>query len=54
MCSRCFPRPAPGRLRLDDRMAPNRIAWRFRTGVAWRDVPEPYGSRAGLSMRFHR
>ncbi|MFE3624085.1 transposase, partial [Streptomyces sp. NPDC059159] len=28
-----------GRRRLDDRMVLNGIVWKFRTGVAWRDVP---------------
>ncbi|MFH9561181.1 transposase [Streptomyces globisporus] len=29
-----------GRKRLDDRRVLNRIVWKFRTGTAWRDVPE--------------
>ncbi|XES01389.1 transposase [Streptomyces sp. S1D4-11] len=28
--------------------------WKFRTGVAWRDVPERYGPWATLHTRFHR
>ncbi|MEU1599814.1 transposase [Streptomyces sp. NPDC005708] len=32
-----------GRKRLDDRKVLNGIVWKFRTGTAWRDVPERYG-----------
>ncbi|MEU4932465.1 transposase, partial [Streptomyces yokosukanensis] len=32
-----------GRRRLDDRRVLNGIVWKFRTGTAWRDVPERYG-----------
>ncbi|MCY0944975.1 IS5 family transposase [Streptomyces antarcticus] len=49
-----LPRPLLGRPRLDDRMVLNGIVWKFRTGVAWRDVPERYGSWAGLHTRFRR
>ena len=28
--------------------------WTFRAGVAWRDVPERYGSWATLHTRFRR
>ncbi|GGQ16636.1 hypothetical protein GCM10010249_39200 [Streptomyces roseolilacinus] len=43
-----FVRPLPpgsmrGRKRLDDRRVPNGIVGKFRTGVAWRDVPERHG-----------
>ncbi|MFJ9411470.1 transposase [Streptomyces sp. NPDC101393] len=30
------------------------IVWTFRTGTAWRDVPERYGSWATLHTRFRR
>ncbi|MFI6517662.1 IS5 family transposase [Spirillospora sp. NPDC050679] len=43
-----------GRPRADDRRVLNGIVWKFRTGVAWRDVPERYGSWAGLHTRFRR
>ncbi|MFE4869862.1 IS5 family transposase [Streptomyces sp. NPDC056682] len=43
-----------GRKRLDDRRVLNGIVWKFRTGVAWRDVPERYGSWATLHTRFRR
>lgn len=49
-----LPRPVLGRPRLDDRMVLNGIVWKFRTGVARRDVPERYGSWVGLHTRFHR
>ncbi|GAB3209502.1 hypothetical protein GCM10027294_24150 [Marinactinospora endophytica] len=43
-----------GQQRLDDRTVLNGIVWRFRTGTAWRDVPERYGSWATLHTRFRR
>lgn len=43
-----------GRPRLDDRTVLNGIVWKFRTGVAWRDVPERYGSWATVYTRFRR
>lgn len=43
-----------GRKRLDDRTVLNGIVWKFRTGTAWRDVPEWYGSWATLHTRFRR
>ncbi|MFE4414453.1 IS5 family transposase [Streptomyces sp. NPDC056821] len=49
-----LPTAATGRPRLDDRMVLNGIVWKFRTGVAWRDVPERYGSWATLHTRFRR
>ncbi|MFF7082093.1 IS5 family transposase [Streptomyces lavendulae] len=49
-----LPQPALGRPRLDDRRVLNGIVWKFRTGVAWRDVPDRYGSWASLHTRFRR
>ncbi|MFJ2864128.1 IS5 family transposase [Kitasatospora sp. NPDC087314] len=49
-----LPRPTMERPRLDDRTVLNGIIWKFRTGVAWRDVPERYGSWATLHTRFRR
>lgn len=49
-----LPRPDRGRSRLDDRRILNGIAWKFRAGAAWRDVPERYGSWATLHTRFRR
>ncbi|MFK0238529.1 transposase [Streptomyces vinaceus] len=49
-----LPRPVFGRPRLDDRTVLNWIVWKFRTGVAWRDVPGRYGSwDTAKSMRCH-
>ena len=45
------PRGVP---RADDRRVLNGIVWKFRTGVAWRDVPERYGPWATLHTRFRR
>ncbi|MGY5015068.1 transposase [Streptomyces sp. 900105755] len=42
-----LPVPSPGRRRLEDRRVLNGIVWKFRTGTAWRDVPERYGDRSG-------
>ncbi len=49
-----LPRSERGRRRLDDRTVLNGIVWKFRTGTAWRDVPERYGSWATLHTRFRR
>ncbi|MGA5579520.1 transposase [Streptomyces koyangensis] len=35
-----LPRSERGRKRLDDRTVLNGIVWKFRTGTAWRDVPD--------------
>jgi transposase len=37
-----------------DRTVLNGIVWKFRTGTAWRDMPERYGSWATLHTRFRR
>ncbi len=49
-----LPRSSSGRPRLDDRRVLNGIVWKLRTGSAWRDVPERYGSWRTLYTRFHR
>lgn len=49
-----LPESVRGRKRLDDRTVLNGIVWKFRTGTAWRDVPERYGSWATLHTRFRR
>ncbi|MFB7338397.1 IS5 family transposase [Streptomyces adustus] len=49
-----LPRSERGRKRLDDRTVLNGIIWKFRTGAAWRDVPERFGSWAALHTRFRR
>lgn len=43
-----LPESLRGRKRLDDRTVLNGIVWKFRTGTAWRDVPERYGPWATL------
>ncbi|WP_371129462.1 IS5 family transposase [Streptomyces sp. TLI_105] len=43
-----------GRPRADDRLVLNGIVWKLRTGSAWRDVPERYGSWQTLYTRFRR
>ncbi|WP_308101126.1 transposase [Streptomyces sp. S07_1.15] len=43
-----------GRKRVDDRRVLSGIVWKFRTGTAWRDVPERYGPWATLHTRFRR
>ncbi|MET8964314.1 IS5 family transposase [Streptomyces sp. NPDC004074] len=49
-----LPHAESRRKRVDDRMVLNGIVWKFRTGSAWRDVPERYGSWATLHTRFCR
>lgn len=49
-----LPESLRGRKRLDDRKVLNKIVWKFRTGVAWRDVPDRYGPWASLHTRFRR
>ncbi|MFH9956057.1 IS5 family transposase [Streptomyces roseolus] len=49
-----LPESLRGRKRLDDRRVLNGIVWKFRTGTAWRDVPERYGPWATLHTRFRR
>ncbi|MFD6760264.1 IS5 family transposase [Streptomyces roseolus] len=49
-----LPESSRGRKRLDDRRVLNGIVWKFRTGTAWRDMPERYGPWATLHTRFRR
>ncbi|WUL28170.1 IS5 family transposase [Streptomyces sp. NBC_00353] len=49
-----LPASLRGRKRLGDRRVLNGIVWKFRTGTAWRDVPERYGPWATLHTRFRR
>ncbi|MEU8460446.1 transposase [Streptomyces sp. NPDC029003] len=39
-----LPPPVIGRPRLDHRRVVDGIVWKLRAGVAWRDVPERWGS----------
>lgn len=43
-----------GRPREDDRRVLNGTVWKIRTGTAWRDVPERYGTWQSLYTRFRR
>ncbi|WP_438302341.1 transposase (plasmid) [Streptomyces sp. HUAS TT11] len=43
-----------GRGRLGDRTVLDGIVWKFRTGTAWRDVPQRYGPWAVLHACFRR
>jgi len=48
-----FPRRKPvGRPILDMRQVVEGIAWRFRTGSPWRDVPERFGNWNSIWKRF--
>ena len=49
-----LPQNSRGVARVDDRRVINGILWRFRTGSAWRDIPERYGPRTTLYNRFSR
>ncbi|WP_165840629.1 IS5 family transposase, partial [Streptomyces scopuliridis] len=49
-----LPKSSRGRKRQDDRTVLNGIVWKFRTGTAWRDVPERYGAWATPHTRFRR
>ena len=44
----------PGRPSGDNRTALNGILWIARSGAAWRDLPERYGSWSTLYDRFKR
>ncbi|MEV8312441.1 transposase [Streptomyces flavidovirens] len=49
-----LPPTSMGRPRLDDRTMLNGIVWKFRAGVAWRDVPEEcYGWEKALFDHGH-
>src|SRR5680860_285770 len=48
-----FPTPkGRGRPPLDMRSTVEGIAWRFRTGAPWRDVPERFGCWNSIYQRF--
>ncbi len=53
MLSRLLPGSGTaGRPRSDDRVVLNGIVWKLRTGSAWRDVPERYGSWSTATVRL--
>lgn len=43
-----------GRPLADHRLILEGIAWRFRTGTAWRDLPEAFGPWQTVWKRHHR
>jgi transposase len=48
-----FPKPkGRGRPMMDMRSTVEGIAWRFRTGAPWRDVPERFGHWNSIYQRF--
>ncbi len=48
-----FPTPkATGRPMMNMRSTVEGIAWRFRTGAPWRDVPERFGQWNSIYQRF--
>ena len=48
-----FPTPkGRGRPPMDMRQAVEGIAWRFRTGAPWRDIPERFGNWNSIYQRF--
>lgn len=49
-----LPGASCGQKRLDDRTVLNGIVWKFRTGTAWRDAPERYGSWHTSHTRLRR
>ncbi|RSS26146.1 transposase [Streptomyces sp. WAC05458] len=51
---RCYPSRCGGGSDWTTAGSLNGIVWKFRTGVAWRDVPERYGPWATFYTRFRR
>ncbi|WP_220131328.1 transposase [Streptomyces sp. PT12] len=49
-----LPVSSRGRKWLDDCRVLNGIVWKFRTGTAWRDVPERYGPWPRCTLPAHR
>ena len=47
-----FPVPKTGRPPKDNRLMFNAILWIARSGAAWRDLPERYGSWKTVYSRF--
>lgn len=43
-----------GRPWLEHRLVMEGIAWRFRTGAPWRDLPERFGKWNSIYVRFDR
>lgn len=49
-----LPQKSRGVPRVDDRRVINGILYRFRTGMAWADIPERYGPHKTCYNRFVR
>lgn len=50
-----FPRAKPrGRPPADRRVVVEAVAWRFRTGAPWRDLPERFGNWNTIYKNFNR
>ncbi|PKT67325.1 hypothetical protein CW362_41055 [Streptomyces populi] len=49
-----IPRAATGRPRVSDRQVINRMVYKIRTGISWRDLPECYGPWKTVYTRFRR
>ncbi|WP_443061826.1 IS5 family transposase [Streptomyces sp. NBC_00425] len=49
-----IPRAATGRPRVEDRQVVNGMAYKIRTGISWRDLPERYGPWRTVCTRFRR
>ena len=49
-----FPVPKTGRPPKDNRLLFNAILWIARSGAAWRDLPEYYGSWKTVYSRFFK
>ena len=47
-----FPRAKTGRPPKDNRIMMNAILWLARSGAAWADIPERYGSYKTVYSRF--
>lgn len=47
-----FPRAKTGRTPKDNRLMFNAILWLARSGAAWADIPERYGSYKTVYSRF--
>ncbi|MFJ6305424.1 IS5 family transposase [Streptomyces althioticus] len=49
-----IPRAATGRPRVPDRQVINGMAYKIRTGISWRDLPERYGPWQTVCTRYRR
>ncbi|MFF0163887.1 transposase [Streptomyces sp. NPDC005263] len=45
---------ATGRPRIEDRQVINGMVYKIRTGISWRELPEPYGSWKTVYTHFRR